>query len=77
MGDTSEIIRTSKTPIYSKGNLKPVEENRKQNCKNYVSENTFCVFSETSGSIIGVYSDIEYFCNDCTDYTIYEFEYDS
>ena len=77
MGEFSEIIRTSKIPVYSKGNMAVVKENRKQNCNNCGSENTICVYSQGQGSIIGAYSDIEYFCNDCKHYTIYEFEYDS
>lgn len=77
MGDTTETIRKSKEPVYSKGSMKPVEERRKQNCINCNSTNTICVYSDKSGSNIGAYYDIEYYCNDCHYYTIYEFEYDS
>jgi len=77
MADTTEIIRTSKVPVYSDKNWKIVKTDTKQKCKNCNSENTVCIYYEASGSNIGVYIDAEYYCKDCKHFTIFEYEYDS
>ncbi len=77
MADTTEIIRTSKKPVYANKNWQVVDVKRKQKCENCNSENTVCIYYNMSGSNIGVYIDAEYYCKECNHFTIFEYEYDS
>jgi len=77
MGEFSEIIRSSKIPVYSNGDIKIVKQEQKLKCENCGSNNTICVYDYFSGCNTSVNINKEFYCKDCKHYTIFEYEYDS
>lgn len=76
MGTFSSKVKISDTPIKATQNTE-IKGLAKKECGNCKSINVICVFNESAGSIIGCYSDIEFYCNDCGKYTLYSYDYDS
>lgn len=76
MGTFNSEIKISDKPIMAAQNIEIPNVSKKE-CGNCKSMNVICVFNESAGSIIGWYSDIEFYCNDCGKYTLYSDDYDS
>ncbi len=77
MGTFSNKYTYSDAPKFAADNTPLEKINRKAVCLNCSSSNTYCVYEQTNGSIIGWYSDAEFFCPDCGKYSQYCDEYDS
>lgn len=76
MGTFNSEIKISDKPILAK-QTEEIKINVKKECGNCKSMNVICIYNQSAGSIIGWYSDIEFFCKDCGKYTLYSDDYDS
>ncbi len=69
MGDFTNDIKISKKTIKALANWKQVKSEKIKECINCGSKNTF-------GCIIGWTIEQEFFCNNCSHYTLYISEYE-
>lgn len=53
MGDFSEKITVSKTPIEAKADWEEIENSKLRECANCGSLNTVCIYEYANGCIIG------------------------
>ena len=77
MGDFTNSMKISQTPILAPKNWTEIENDSKKKCGKCKSENTVCIYKYFSGSIIGYTKEDEFYCNDCGYFTLYEIDYDS
>jgi hypothetical protein len=72
-----EYITFSKIPQKASLDKTTFKNIPAKKCAKCGSLNTVCVFRQSAGSIIGAWSDEEFYCYDCKYFTLYEFEYNT